>query len=49
VRAGISKAGLPIGLQIVAARHRDDFVLQVARMFEQERPWHGDWPTSWSK
>ncbi len=47
VRAGLSRAGLPIGMQIVAARHRDELVLQAARAFEQERPWHPHWPTSW--
>ena len=44
VRAGLSRAGLPIGLQIVGPRHRDDLVLQAARAFERERPWHPEWP-----
>ena len=44
VRAGLSRAGLPIGLQIVGPRHRDDLVLQAARAFERERPWHPQWP-----
>jgi len=47
VRVGMSKAGLPIGLQIVGPRHRDDLVLQVARAYENQRPWHPNWPTSW--
>ena len=47
VRAGISRAGLPIGMQIVGPRQRDDLVLEAARAFERERPWHPDWPTSW--
>ncbi len=47
VRAGFSKAGLPIGLQIVGPRFREDLVLQAARAFEAERPWHPNWPTSW--
>ena len=47
VRAGLSRAGLPIGLQIVAPRHRDDLALRAARAFERERPWHPDWPTTW--
>ena len=47
LRVGISKAGLPMGLQIVGPRHREDLILQVARAFEMERPWHPDWPTSW--
>lgn len=44
VRAGFSKAGLPVGLQIVGPRHRDDLVLQAARAFERERPWAEHWP-----
>jgi aspartyl-tRNA(Asn)/glutamyl-tRNA(Gln) amidotransferase subunit A len=47
VRVGLSRAGLPIGLQIVGPRHRDDLVLRVARAFERERPWHPSWPLSW--
>ena len=46
VRAGLSKAGLPIGLQIVGPRHREDLVLQAARAFEAERPWHPQWPVT---
>ena len=45
VRAGISEAGLPVGLQIVAPRHRDDLVLQASWAFEQARPWSAEWPT----
>jgi aspartyl-tRNA(Asn)/glutamyl-tRNA(Gln) amidotransferase subunit A len=44
VRAGFSRAGLPVGLQIVGPRHRDDLVLQAARAFERERPWCEHWP-----
>lgn len=45
VRCGFSKAGLPVGLQIVGPRHRDDLVLQAAWAFEQARPWAHDWPS----
>ncbi len=44
VRAGLSRAGLPVGLQIVGPRHRDDLVLRAARAFEQARPWSERWP-----
>jgi len=44
LRVGLSRAGLPIGLQIVAERHRDELVLQAAHAFERERPWHPHWP-----
>jgi aspartyl-tRNA(Asn)/glutamyl-tRNA(Gln) amidotransferase subunit A len=47
VRVGRSRAGLPIGMQIVGPRHRDDLVLRAARAFERERPWHPDWPVEW--
>jgi Asp-tRNA(Asn)/Glu-tRNA(Gln) amidotransferase A subunit family amidase len=47
LRVGLSKAGLPIGLQIVGPRFREDLVLQAARAFEREKPWHPNWPTSW--
>ncbi len=47
VRVGMSKLGLPIGMQVVGPRHRDDLVLQAARAFEAERPWHPHWPKSW--
>jgi len=49
VRAGLSRRGLPVGLQIVGPRHRDDLVLRAALAFERERPWHPRWPTTWAK
>jgi len=39
VPAGFSSDGLPIGLQIVGALHRDDVVLRLARILEQAQPW----------
>ena len=44
VRVGLSRARLPIGMQLVGPRHREDLVLQAARAFERERPWHPEWP-----
>jgi aspartyl-tRNA(Asn)/glutamyl-tRNA(Gln) amidotransferase subunit A len=49
VRIGLSARGLPMGMQIVAARHRDDLVLQAARAFERERPWHPHWPETFGE
>jgi len=46
MRVGLSRAKLPIGMQIVGPRHRDDLVLQPARL-ESERPWHPVWPLRW--
>ena len=44
VRAGLTDAGLPAGLQIVGPRHREDLVLQASYVYEQERPWNDRWP-----
>ncbi|MDP8957978.1 MAG: amidase [Actinomycetota bacterium] len=37
VPCGLTSAGLPIGLQLVAAKHRDDLVLRAARAYETAR------------
>ncbi len=39
VPAGVTAAGLPVGLQIMPRRHRDDVALRLARIFEQIQPW----------
>lgn len=39
VPAGLTKDGLPVGLQIMTRRHADDVALRLARIFEQARPW----------
>jgi aspartyl-tRNA(Asn)/glutamyl-tRNA(Gln) amidotransferase subunit A len=44
VRAGLSRAGLPVGMQIVGPHQREDVILRAARAFERERPWHPRWP-----
>jgi aspartyl-tRNA(Asn)/glutamyl-tRNA(Gln) amidotransferase subunit A len=44
LRAGFSDARLPVGLQLVAPRLREDLLLQLAAQYEQARPWHHDWP-----
>jgi aspartyl-tRNA(Asn)/glutamyl-tRNA(Gln) amidotransferase subunit A len=46
VPAGVSADGLPIGLQIVAERHREDVCLRLARILEQLAPWPRFAPTS---
>lgn len=38
VPCGLTRGGLPIGLQIVGPRHRDDLVLRAARAFESTHP-----------
>ncbi len=39
VPAGTTAGGLPVGLQIMADRHRDEVCLRLARILEQTRPW----------
>ncbi len=39
VPAGLSKDGLPVGMQIVGRRFADGDVLAASRTFEQLRPW----------
>ena len=44
VPAGLTRNGLPVGMQIIGPRHRDDLVLQASYSYEQARPWKGGWP-----
>jgi len=37
--AGLTSDGLPVGLQIVGPRHREDLLLAVARRYEAAQPW----------
>lgn len=39
VPAGLSPAGLPVGMQIVGMRHTDGLLLDLAAVVERERPW----------
>jgi aspartyl-tRNA(Asn)/glutamyl-tRNA(Gln) amidotransferase subunit A len=39
VPAGLTSEGLPVGLQIMGRRHRDEVPLRLARIFEQAQPW----------
>jgi len=39
IPAGLTADGLPVGLQIVARRHRDDILLRLARIAEREWAW----------
>jgi Asp-tRNA(Asn)/Glu-tRNA(Gln) amidotransferase A subunit family amidase len=42
VPAGLTSEGLPVGLQIVARRWRDDIALRLGRVLEGARPWRLD-------
>jgi Asp-tRNA(Asn)/Glu-tRNA(Gln) amidotransferase A subunit family amidase len=39
VPAGLTRAGLPVGLQVIGPRHREDLVLAAGARYEQARPW----------
>ena len=41
VPCGISNQGLPIGMQLVGRPFDEALLLQAARVFERETPWHG--------
>lgn len=41
VPAGLTDAGLPVGMQIVGPRHGDYEVLAASAAFERVRPWEG--------
>jgi aspartyl-tRNA(Asn)/glutamyl-tRNA(Gln) amidotransferase subunit A len=43
--AGLTADGLPIGLMVTAARHREDVCLRLARIWEQYAPWPRHAPT----
>jgi amidase len=40
----VAASGLPIGVQLVAAPHREDVLFRVASQLEQARPWVGNRP-----
>jgi aspartyl-tRNA(Asn)/glutamyl-tRNA(Gln) amidotransferase subunit A len=44
IPCGISKEGMPIGLQLIGRRQEDATVLRAAWAFEQATPWHGYFP-----
>jgi amidase/aspartyl-tRNA(Asn)/glutamyl-tRNA(Gln) amidotransferase subunit A len=44
VPAGLTPEGLPVGLQIIGRRHRDEEVLAMGALFEQMQPWFGSYP-----
>jgi amidase len=41
VPVGLTKEGLPIGLQVSGREHADDVVLAVSRQLEEAAPWRG--------
>ena len=45
VTGGLTDEKLPVGLQLIAPRLREDLLLQVSHQYEQARPWNKDWPT----
>lgn len=45
VPCGFTKAGLPVGLQVVGPRHADALVLRVGQAYEAATDWHRRTPT----
>jgi aspartyl-tRNA(Asn)/glutamyl-tRNA(Gln) amidotransferase subunit A len=39
IPAGLTRSGLPVGLQVTARRHADEVCLRLARILEEARPW----------
>jgi aspartyl-tRNA(Asn)/glutamyl-tRNA(Gln) amidotransferase subunit A len=39
VPAGMTEAGLPVGLQIIARQHCDELPLRLGRILERTQPW----------
>jgi aspartyl-tRNA(Asn)/glutamyl-tRNA(Gln) amidotransferase subunit A len=37
--AGLTREGLPVGLQVIGPRHREDLLLAIAHRYEVARPW----------
>jgi amidase/aspartyl-tRNA(Asn)/glutamyl-tRNA(Gln) amidotransferase subunit A len=44
VPAGLTEKGLPVGMQIVGKKFRDEDVLAMSHVFEQIRPWNYEVP-----
>jgi Asp-tRNA(Asn)/Glu-tRNA(Gln) amidotransferase A subunit family amidase len=44
VPAGFTDEQLPVGVQVVARRYRDDVALQIGAALERVRPWAGRRP-----
>ncbi|WP_020387553.1 amidase [Kribbella catacumbae] len=45
VPCGLTSAGLPVGLQVVGARHADALVLRVGQAYQSVTDWHLHTPT----
>jgi aspartyl-tRNA(Asn)/glutamyl-tRNA(Gln) amidotransferase subunit A len=39
VPAGLAADGMPVGLQIIGPRHREDLLLAAAARYEAAQPW----------
>jgi aspartyl-tRNA(Asn)/glutamyl-tRNA(Gln) amidotransferase subunit A len=44
IPVGFSKAGLPIGMQIIGRQFAEDMILNIAHQYEQETEWHKQKP-----
>ncbi len=39
IPAGLTRSGLPVGLQVTTRRHTDELALRLARILEERSPW----------
>ncbi|HEB91163.1 MAG TPA: amidase, partial [Deltaproteobacteria bacterium] len=39
IPAGLTRSGLPVGLQVMTRRHADEIALRLARILEERNPW----------
>ena len=46
VPAGVTSAGLPVGLQVIAPRFAEDVLIAGAALFERQRPWQRHCPAT---
>ena len=44
IPAGLSKEGLPVGLQVAARRFADETLLAACGAFEEAHPWASTYP-----
>ena len=49
IPAALSKNGVPIGMQIIAPRHKDLLLFQASRAYEKKFPWQGLYKMAWNR
>lgn len=49
VPAGLTEENLPVGMQLIGKKFRDEDVFAVARAFEQIQPWADNYKVAWNR